>query len=41
MAKYESETIERIPPTLEFDDKEIILVTYDEYIFTLMIENEV
>jgi hypothetical protein len=33
MAKYEGETMERIPPTFEFDDKEIILVTHDECIF--------
>ncbi|PKB93644.1 hypothetical protein RhiirA5_247291, partial [Rhizophagus irregularis] len=33
MAKYEGETIERIPPILESDDKEVILVTHDECIF--------
>ena len=32
MAKYEGETMERIPPILE-SDKEIILVTHDECIF--------
>ncbi|UZO10264.1 uncharacterized protein OCT59_001859 [Rhizophagus irregularis] len=33
MAKYEGETMERIPPILESDDKEVILVTHDECIF--------
>jgi hypothetical protein len=40
MAKYEGETMERIPPILESDDKEIILVTHDECIFYFN-ENEV
>ena len=33
MAKYEGENMERIPPTLETSEKEVILVTYDECIF--------
>ncbi len=33
MTKYESETMEWIPPILEPNDKEIILVTHDECIF--------
>ncbi|CAG8741316.1 8503_t:CDS:2, partial [Rhizophagus irregularis] len=33
MVKYEGKTMERIPPILEFDDKEIILITHDECIF--------
>ena len=33
MAKYEGETMKRIPPILESNDKEIILVIYDECIF--------
>ncbi|UZO29111.1 uncharacterized protein OCT59_022601 [Rhizophagus irregularis] len=33
MAKYEGETMERIPPMLESNNKEIILVTHDECIF--------
>ncbi|CAB4481750.1 unnamed protein product [Rhizophagus irregularis] len=33
MAKYEGETMEQIPPILESDDKEVILVTHDECIF--------
>ena len=30
MAKYEGENIERIPPTLEPNDKEVILVIHDD-----------
>src|SRR3954447_22399215 len=33
MAKYEGENMERIPPTLGPNDKEIILVTHDESVF--------
>jgi len=33
MALYEGENMERIPPVLESDDKEIILVTHDKCIF--------
>ena len=33
MAKYEGETMKRIPPILEPNDKEIILITYDKCIF--------
>ena len=33
MAKYEGETMERIPPILESDDKEIILITHDKCVF--------
>ena len=33
MVKYDGETIERIPPTLDSNNKEIILVTHDECIF--------
>jgi len=33
MAKYEGENMERIPPTLGPDEKEIILITHDECIF--------
>jgi hypothetical protein len=33
MAKYEGENMERIPPILEPNEKEIILVTHDECIF--------
>ena len=33
MAKYEGETMEEISPTLESNEKEIILVTHDECVF--------
>jgi len=33
MANYEGETMEEIPPTLESNEKEIILVTHDECVF--------
>ena len=33
MAKYEGENMERKPPILESDDKEIILITHDECVF--------
>jgi hypothetical protein len=33
MAKYEGENMERIPPTLGADEKEVILVTHDECVF--------
>ena len=33
MAKYEGESMEWIPPILGPNEKEIVLVTYDECIF--------
>src|SRR6266498_1907989 len=33
MAKYEGESMERVPPALELNEKEIVLVTHDECIF--------
>ena len=33
MAKYEEENIERIPQILKLNEKKIILIIYDEYIF--------
>ena len=33
MAKYEEENIERIPRILKLNEKEIILIIYDECIF--------
>ena len=33
MAKYEGENMERIPPILESNEREIILITHDECIF--------
>jgi len=33
MAKYEGENMERTPPTLGPNDKEVILVTHDECVF--------
>ena len=33
MAKYEEENIERIPRILKLNEKKIILIIYDEYIF--------
>jgi len=35
MAKYEGNNMERILPVLEPNEKEIILITHDEYIFYL------
>ena len=33
MAKYEGESMECVPPILEFNEKEIVFVTHDECIF--------
>src|SRR3954453_13053451 len=33
MAKYEGESMDRVPPVLKLNEKEIILVTHDECVF--------